>query len=80
MKNVTDILGEMAEENLDLKLSQNFHGARTIGGGNGVIEIGVDAETIRQLYRAPGKFLFLLYIVNADQYFAKSEERECIDE
>lgn len=69
----------MAHENLDLKMSNNFHGARTTGNGNGVIEIGVDAETIRQIYMAPGKYLFILYIVDADQYFARDEEGKTTD-
>ena len=76
MSKISDLLvmGHMAEENKDIRMSPHFVEAKITRGG-GHITMGVDADTIHEIVLNPDKYLVALYVVNKDQFFAIKDSK-----
>jgi len=61
------VMNEMADKDLDIKMSPHFVSAKTAKGG-GHVTMGVPKKIIQDLVLNDGKYYVGLYIVNKEQF------------
>lgn len=62
-----EVMKQMADENMDIRVSPYFVSAKLAPGG-GHLTMGVDAKVVHDLMNKEGDYLIALYIVNKEQF------------
>lgn len=62
-----EILAEMADKNLDIRMSLSFVSAQAVKAG-GLVTVGVDRKVVNDLVFGQGKYHVILIVANQEEY------------